>query len=60
LKRDLIFAGYSGALVGLILSLAGYQEPEGIETLFAGVSASGIPLLYGYFIAYLLEPYFEK
>jgi flagellar motor component MotA len=57
-KHSLIFSGYIGTLIGLILVFGGYEESMGIEIMLSGISASLITLLYGYFLAYILEPFF--
>ena len=57
-KHNLIFSGYIGTLIGLILVFGGYEESMGIEIMLSGISASLITLLYGYFLAYILEPFF--
>jgi flagellar motor component MotA len=57
-KHNLIFSGYIGTLIGLILVFNGHQESIGIEIMLRGISASLITLLYGYFLAYILEPFF--
>ena len=57
-KHSLIFAGYIGTLIGLIMVFGGYEESIGIETMMVGISASLLTLLYGYFLAYILEPFF--
>ena len=60
LKGNLIFAGYIGALVGLVISFGAYQQSSGIEAITAAFSASLVTLLYGYFLAYILEPFSRK
>ena len=57
-KHNLIFSGYIGTLIGLILVFGGYEESMGIEIMLSGISASLITLLYGCFLAYILEPFF--
>ena len=57
-KHNLIFSGYIGTLVGLILVFGGHQKSIGIETMMAGISASLLTLLYGYFLANIFEPFF--
>ena len=57
-KHNLIFSGYIGTLIGLILVFGWHQESMGIEIMLSGISASLITLLFGYFLAYILEPFF--
>jgi len=60
LKQNLIFAGYTGALIGSIIMLAGYGGGAGPEVLGMGVSMALLTIFYGYYAAYLLEPFFPK
>ena len=60
LKENLILSGWLGFITGLILMLAGFNEPGGRDNLGGGVAACLLSPFYGFWFGITFEAVFTK
>ncbi len=58
-NRDLIYAGYMGALIIMIVFLGQVNQVNGLETISRAVSLSLLTIFWGFFLSHVLAPFFK-